>query len=188
MRRARSCKNAAFSKSLNNQSKFKVGWVRDAHGLKGELYIQLFAKQADWLESFKQFWLETKTGLEAFEVARAKPHKDGLIVKSNAIEDRTHAEKLKGAQFFIPNEYLVAKEGESIFLKQIEGFKVVEADQELGIIKSFATNGAQDLLVVQGIEKEMLIPFVEAFVKNIDYDLKTLFVELPEGLLTVGEE
>jgi len=173
---------------LNNQNKFKAGWVRDAHGLKGELYIQLFAKQADWLDSFEQFWLETKTGVESFEVARAKPHKDGLIVKSDAIADRTRAEGLKGAQFYIPSEYLVAEEGVSIFLKQIAGFKVIDGDKELGVIKDFATNTAQDLLVVQGSEKEILIPFVEAFVKTIDFDQRTLFLELPEGLVTVGEE
>lgn len=188
MRRAQSCKSAAFSKSLNNQNKFKAGWVKDAHGLKGELYIQLFAKQADWLDSFEQFWLETKTGVESFEVERAKPHKDGLIVKSGAIADRTRAEGLKGAQFFIPSEYLVANEGESIFLKQIDSFKVIDGDKDLGVIKSFSSNGAQDLLVVESPAGEVLIPFVDAFIKNIDFEKRTIFLELPEGLVTMGEE
>lgn len=188
MRRARSCRSAAFSKSLSNQNKFKAGWVRDAHGLKGELYVQLFAKRADWLESFEQFWLETKSGVESFEVERAKPHKDGLIVKSKSIQDRTQAEALKGAPFFIPDHYLVAKEGDRIFLKQIEGFKAFDGPRDLGVIKNFATNGAQDLLVVQSPEKEILIPFISVFIQQIDYENQTVIFDLPEGLDSVGEE
>lgn len=167
---------------------FKAGWVRDAHGLKGELYIQLFAKKADWLKEFKQYWLETPKGRQVYEVDRAKPHRDGLIVKSKAIVDRTQAEGLKGAAFLIPAEYLAAKEGDTIFLKQIEGFKVVNGERELGAIIGFATNGAQDLLTVKTATKEILIPFVEAFIRQIDFDNRVVIMELPDGLDDAGEK
>ena len=173
---------------MNNQNTFKAGWVRDAHGLKGELYIQLFAKRADWLNSFKEFWLETASGRQSFTVDRAKPHKDGLIVKSKIIIDRTQAEGLKGAAFLIPADYLKANPGETIYLKEIEGFTVQNGNVQIGSIVGFATNGVQDLLTVKTNKKEILIPFVEAFIRQIDFDNRVVFMELPEGLDDAGEE
>jgi 16S rRNA processing protein RimM len=172
---------------LSNPDIFKAGWVRDAHGLKGELYIQLAAKKADWLDSFEEFWLETRDGRKGFSVERAKPHKDGLIVKSDKIQDRTQAEALKGADFLIPTAYLDAAEGETIFLKQIEGFRLRNGENEMGVIVGFASNGAQDLLTVKTATKEILVPFVADFIRQIDFDNRVVIMELPEGLDDEGE-
>jgi 16S rRNA processing protein RimM len=165
---------------------YAVGWVKDAHSLKGELYIQLFAKQADWLSSFKIFWLKPKSAdfsaIVQFEVAKAKAHKDGLIVKSNAIIDRTAAEKLKGFTFLIPESYLEAKPSEGIFLLQIKGFKVFDLDRELGFVSGFSTNNMQDLLIVNNGSREILIPYVDAFIKRVDFDNQRILMELPPGL------
>jgi 16S rRNA processing protein RimM len=167
---------------------FSAGWVKDAHGLKGELYIQLFAKKADWLSSFKEFWLRPKAGgnLEAFPVVHSKPHRDGLIVRTAQIIDRTQAEKYKGFTFLIPNSYLQAQAGDTIFLKQVLGFTVKDGEREVGIIEGFSTNGAQDLLNVKSASKEVLIPFVSAFIKQIDFDNRVVIMELPAGLEDEG--
>lgn len=187
MRPAPSFKNEAFWKLSSNiilpEDSFKAGWVKDAHGLKGELYIQLFAKRADWLDDFEEFWLK-KNGIVHFHVERAKPHKDGLIVKTAELKDRTPVEALRGAEFYIPGGYLEADPEDGIFLKQIDGFEVHDGDRPLGAIVGFGTNGAQDLLRVKHpvSGREVLIPFVEAFLKQIDFDKRIVFMELPEGL------
>ena len=75
-----------------------VGKIKDAHGLKGELYVLLFAKTADWLEDFAEAHLgedghEDGTTLTTFTVLDAKPHKKGLRLKLENFKDRTEAEK-----------------------------------------------------------------------------------------------
>ncbi len=170
---------------MSNSENYKAGWVKDAHGLKGELYVQLFAKKADWLASFKEFTLQKKTGefISTYKVDLAKPHRDGLIVRTSQIKDRTQAETLKGATFLIPNSYLQAKPGEQIYLQQVQGFTVKNGEKIVGTIESFSTNGAQDLLNVKTATGEALIPFVSAFLKQIDFDNRVVIMELPEGLL-----
>lgn len=165
-----------------NSSVLKVGWVKDAHGLKGELYIQLFAKKADWLPSLKEFWLENESGRTQFTVARAQPHRDGLIVKPNETHDRTEAERLKGRAFLIPEGYIQASEGENIFLGQILGFTVFDGEREVGLVEGFSTNGVQDLLNVRNADKMFYVPFVEAFIRQIDYEGRRVVMELPPGL------
>ena len=53
----------------------------------------------------------------------------------------------------------------------------------VGTVLSLSSNGPQDLLVVG--EREFLIPFVEAFILEIDFPNRKIFMDLPEGLLDV---
>lgn len=189
MRPAPSFKNEVFWRSLSSsdsRKRLKVGWVKDAHGLKGELYVQLHAKKADWLSTFREFWLEKDAAFEHFTVTRAQPHRDGLIVKPDNLQDRTQAERLKGRPFFIPEDYLQARPGEDIFLHQILGFQVFDGEREVGRIEAFSTNGAQDLLNVRRGDKEFFVPLVAAFIREIDHEGRRLIMELPPGL--EGEE
>jgi 16S rRNA processing protein RimM len=184
-----------------------VGRVKDAHGLKGEIWVVLFAGLADWLDSLRQtggFLLasdegvsseeDLKTGVSSFSLKAARVHKNGLILQSPDIADRTSAEKLKGKFLIIPDNYLESDEGEEFYLSEVEGFRVFEGEQLLGIVTGFSSNVAQDLLVVSlessarpGVKKgsEIEIPFVEAIVVGVSGEEQKLEVSLPEGLIEV---
>ena len=168
----------------------RVGKMKDAHGIRGELFIVLFASEAYWLKSLKDIRLVKEDGLAApiiFEVKSARAHKNGFIVKTTSIKDRNEAETLKGLLLEIPEEFLVSKPGEAIFLREIFGFKVSTVAQgEIGPIVGFSSNVAQDLLVVETAKGQFEIPYVKPFVKKVDYVAKTILLDLPVGLL--GED
>jgi 16S rRNA processing protein RimM len=168
----------------------RVGKMKDAHGIRGELFVVLFASEAYWLKSLKDLRLVKEDGSaepKIFEVKSARAHKNGLIVKTEGIKDRNEAEALKGLLVEIPEEFLVSKPGEAIFLREILGFNVSTVAQgEIGPIIGFSSNVAQDLLVVKTVKGEFEIPYVKPFVKKVDYKSKTILLDLPLGLL--GEE
>jgi len=179
-----------------NKSSLAVGKVRDAHGLKGELFVVLFAKRADWIDQFQHFDLVRKELIEGkleevrhrFHVKRVKTHKQGLIVNPVEIQDRTAAESFQGAIFEIPTELLVSKEGETIYLREIEGFTVFNGEQEVGPVVGFLSNGPQDLLKVSSATGEALIPLVSEFVQQLDFKNKRLLMNLPEGLIPDSQD
>ena len=170
----------------------RVGKIKDAHGIRGELFVVLFSGEAEWLDDLETLRLVNDNGdadPKNFAVKSARFHKNGFIVKSPDIKDRNMAETLKGRLLEIPESFLVSEPGETLFLREVLGFTVVtEANGEVGKIEAFSSNVAQDLLVVKSKTKNETyeIPFVKAFVKNIDYDAKKIEMELPYGLL--GEE
>ncbi|MBK7892698.1 MAG: hypothetical protein IPJ84_18185 [Bdellovibrionales bacterium] len=114
-----------------------VGRVKDAHGLKGEIWVVLFAGQADWLESLKddgKFWLSRNEDLSddapvEFALKGVRPHKNGLILQTAAIKDRTQAEGYKGHFLAIPETYLESEDGDVPFLDEIEGFQVLKSPE-----------------------------------------------------------
>lgn len=170
-----------------------VGRVKDGHGLKGELFVTLFAGEAGWLPKLKTLRLTPPQGqageAREFAVSSARVHKNGLIVFSPDIRGRNEAESWKGWMLEIPHEFLVSEKGEQIYLIEIENYKVVVSGKgEVGRISGFSSNGVQDLLLVDTVKGEFEVPFVEAFVDDIDYANETVFLTLPEGLLGETDE
>ena len=168
-----------------NQGYIRVGKVKDAHGIKGELFIVLFAGEAAWLGELKEIRLASEDGdTKVFPVKSVRLHKNGLIAKSADIRTRNEAEALIGRLFEIPAELLVSKPGETVFLREVHGFKVVTKQKgEVGTVTGFSSNGAQDLLVIETNWGEFEVPFVEAYVEEIDYEGRVMRLDLPEGLL-----
>lgn len=174
-----------------------IGKVKDAHGLKGELYVMVFADDVSWWPKLKHFGLgeSIRIGQEApanpnlstMTCQLAKPFKKGLIIKPADVGDRTTAESLVGKGFWVPDEFFISKPGETIFLSEIEGFLVKDPEQKtLGQIVGFSSNGPQDLLVLKTATGQAEVPFVEAFLKKIDFEKKSVVMDLPEGLLELG--
>jgi 16S rRNA processing protein RimM len=169
-----------------------VGWVKQAHGIRGELFVQLYAREADWLNHLNDIFLlaPNASALKSWAVEVARPHKEGLIVKLKGCDDRNTSETMRKSGVYIPEDLLVADEGEGIYLKQILGFEVIDpAGVRLGKITGFGTNGVQDLLHVETAKgSEALVPFVEAFIVNIDFDKQQVKMDLPQGLIDLEEE
>lgn len=168
-----------------------VGWIQTAHGIRGEVFVRLYAQKADWLSSLQSFQLLTKNSPSpiGFDVQAARPHKEGLIVTLAGVKDRNRAEELVRSGVYIEDSMLESEAGEPIFLAQILGFQLIDLQGVvLGEIAGFGSNGPQDLLKVQKPSGgEGLVPFVEAFIRNIDFDKRTVAMELPEGLLDLED-
>jgi 16S rRNA processing protein RimM len=175
-----------------------VGRVKDAHGLKGEIFIVLYSGEAAWLKQLKTLRLRPPRDAAMADAAGASPieavvkaarlHKNGLIVLSPDIIGRTAAERLRGFELEIPETFLVSKPGESIYLREILGFGVATPQAgSVGRIVAFSSNGAQDLLIVRTARGDFPIPFVAPLVLGIDYEAKQIEMEIPQGLLGDGE-
>ncbi len=173
-----------------------VAKIRDAHGLKGELFVVPLSKTAEWMEGLDSLQIVLKTQNESGEtqesvtdhqITRSKPHKVGLIVKLVGVEDRNEAERLRGARIRIQEDHLRTNPGENFYLKEIEGFEIQTAKEGvIGKIVAFSSNGPQDLLVVeQSNENKVEIPLVDDFIEEILWEKRIIQMNLPEGILEV---
>ena len=193
MRPAPNFISAVSSRSSNSYPTFenlhRVGFVAAAHGLRGEVFIRLFAETADWLDDVDQLnvLVPGEPAPRALDLTDRRVHKDGLIVTFAELGDRTAAERLKGAQVYIPEHLLVGAPGEAMYLKEVLNFAVHDPSGEvLGTVVEFAHNGAQDLIVLAlPAGGRALVPFVTAFIVEIDFDKRVVRMDLPPGLLSL---
>lgn len=169
-----------------------VGWISRPHGLKGDVFIRLFSKSTDWLESPGKIGVKVfkaKSGAISDSVDRelhllsyrARP--DGIYACLKESTDRDYAEALVSLAVFVETSHLVASDEEAPFLLEYVGANVVSTvGVALGRVTGLASNGAQDILVIQDGEDVYELPLVFPLVRDFDRERKVVTAEIPEGL------
>lgn len=169
----------------------KVGKVKEAHGLKGEVFVLIFSKDASWAQRLKFCGIKNPETQfkKKLNITRSKSHKDGLLILIEGFNNRNQAEEILGSDFYVSAELFISRKGEDIYLEEILNFKVLNGSQEVGEIQGFSSNGVQDILLIhrEGFKNKVEILFVKDFIKQIDFENKILLMELPEGLIEVNE-
>ena len=165
-----------------------VGKIVGAHGIRGELKVELMTDDPHRFQWLDQVFL----GLEDQEpVPRAlagyRLHKGRALLQLEDCRDRTTAQALRGQLVQVPLEDAISLEEDEYFEHQILGLEVwTVAGELLGEVVEIIFTGANDVYVVHGPDldrREILIPVIEDVVLEIDLDEGRLTVELPEGLL-----
>ena len=164
-----------------------VALVRKAHGLDGEVLVELMTGDPD--EVFAEgriFGLpgEDWKGARELTLAAARQHKGGLLLRFREVADRTAAEGLRGRELTVQADELRKLEEDEFFLHDLVGYTVVRADGEpVGEVVTAYETGAQLLLGVADGAREVLVPFGRQLVMDVDRDARRIVIDPPPGLL-----
>ncbi|MFM1993834.1 MAG: ribosome maturation factor RimM [Actinomycetota bacterium] len=105
------------------------------------------------------------------------------VVFFEGIEDRTVAESLIKAILLVEQQTSqLPVEPDAWYDHQLVGLKVIRDGQQIGEVVRVDHLPAQDLLAIQTDDKEVLLPFVRAFVPKVDVDSSTIEITPPGGL------
>ncbi|MBC7500983.1 MAG: ribosome maturation factor RimM [Herminiimonas sp.] len=161
-----------------------VGYVSGAYGLNGWVRIKPYSNDADALLHAKTWWLD-KPDLHDVDMMQAKMHSGDVVAKLMGVAGREGAEALKGAAVKIPRSHFPALSGDEFYWVDLIGLAVENLQGELlGQVADMMDNGAHPILRVaaanaadDGKAQEILIPFVDRFVKTVDQAAKKITVD-----------
>ena len=158
-----------------------MGKVTNVHGLMGEVKVQPWADSPEFLCQFKTLYVD-----EAhfpMTVQRARVHKNMVIIKFEGPTDVPSALSLRNAILYIDRSDVDLPEG-SFFLADIYGLEVRDAasGEVLGEIADVLTLPANNVYVVRGGARELMIPAVPQFIAETNVEGGYLRVNLMEGL------
>lgn len=159
-----------------------VGRVGRAHGIKGEVAVSLLTDEPD-----RRFALGAvvASARGPLVVASARWHGTRFIVRFADASDRSAAEALRGLELrlAVPATETPADPDE-FYDHQLVGLTIVSpSGAELGVIAQVLHLPAQDVLVVdRGDAREVLVPFVEAIVTDVDLAARRAVVRDEAGL------
>jgi 16S rRNA processing protein RimM len=163
-----------------------VGLIATAHGIRGELAVQPLTDDPGRLADGATVLLEAP-GVPASprRILGARRHKDRLLILLEGVPDRTAAEALRGGRLCVSEADLPALPPGRVWLHELPGMAVVTEEGEgLGTVHEvLETGGDRQVLVVRGPRGEVLLPFIEQFVRSIDRGERRITVRLLEGLL-----
>lgn len=161
-----------------------LGEVVATHGLEGWLKLNPFNPETTLLSSVTEVHLE-KNGLRSEHVLEAsRPHKNQLLVKFRAVNDISEAEKWTGSVLSVAETALPNLASGEYYHYQAIGLEVFDLRGErIGVVTRTWATPAGELYVVQGQDKEYLIPAVKEIIEKVDFAAKRIIIDPPAGLL-----
>jgi len=162
-----------------------MGHVMGPFGILGWVKINPYTEYIDGLLDYPTWWLSSDNHQwRKMEVVAG--HINGKVLNAKLKEciDRTQAAQLKGMQIAIPRDQLPNLPANGVsgyYWSDLIGTEVINlANEKLGTTIGFFETGANDVLRVQHKDKkkqEILIPYIEQVVINVDLKLSRIIVD-----------
>jgi 16S rRNA processing protein RimM len=155
-----------------------MGKIVAAHGIKGWVKIQTYTEYLDSLLDYDTWYIGKEEAWRPLEVLEAEVHSKVLVARLEGVADRTAAERYKGQLVAVPRSELPEEEEGEYYWSDLIGLKVLNlAGEELGTVETLLETGANDVLVVKGGSGELLIPFIEDVIGEVDLAKQTIRVD-----------
>jgi len=160
----------------------EIGYISKTHGLKGHVILRLNELINIDEEGIKSIFLDINGSQVPYFVEECRPNNTGYIVKLETIDTVDTSKKLIGKKAFALSDFILEND-ES--LKEFIGYAII--DSKLGNIGNIAdVDEKTDNAIIKVIHPsgvEIILPFNDDFIIEIDDDLKTIEFNAPEGLI-----
>jgi len=119
-------------------------------------------------------------------------HKGSIVLHFAGVDSISAAEELSGLIVAIPSSERASLAEDEVYIADLIGSELIDlagpAPVSLGrILDVDRTAGPVALLVVEGANGEILIPFAKSFLRSIDLEHKRVEMSLPSGLAGINE-
>jgi 16S rRNA processing protein RimM len=171
----------------------EVGRILDAWGIKGWFKVLPHSASPEALFSSRRWYLQPPekpgpkaaqafTGTVLLKIREAKEHSDAIVASAQEVDDRNAAEALRGARIFVPRSSFPTAAADEFYWVDLIGLAVVNREGvALGTVKDLMSTGPQTVLVLayehEGKPAERMIPFVAAYVDQVDLPGKSITVD-----------
>ena len=163
-----------------------IGKLVATFGFQGDMVLKHHLGKKTGLKGLETLFIEDKKDeFLPYFIKSVKPKSEyELYIKIDGIDSKEAAQKLVQKQVWLTEEEFHKHAGKSAPISLL-GFHMVQDDEDLGEILEVIEQPHQLLCRIDWKGKEALIPVHEETLVRIDKKKKTVFVQLPEGLLDV---
>ena len=107
-----------------------------------------------------------------------------LIINFVEINNIEQAKEINGFQIKIRRDLLPEKNENEFYIKDLLGIDVYENDEKIGEVLDVMETAAHEILIIKDTisKEEIMIPFIEQFVEEIDFKNNRINVKLIEGM------
>ena len=167
----------------------QVARIGKPHGIRGEVTVQVLTDApGDRFVPGTEFVVEPASA-GPLTVNSARWNKDILLLGFDEIGTRNEAETLRGAKLFIETEELDEDDDEGWYEHELVGLEARIGSSVVGKVTALNTMPVQDLLMVITPEgKEILVPFVEQIVPEVNVEEGFIRLTPPDGLFELNAE
>lgn len=163
----------------------RIGRIIGIHGLKGALRFRPDNPDSETINKDSNVALEIDGEWRDYKVVRIADGGKGVRrLELEGISDANAAEALKGVIVSVAEADLAPPAPNEFYFSQVIGCEVVLDDGSvLGTIEEVFATGANDVWIVRGGGREVLVPVIADVVKAIDLAARRMTITAVPGLL-----
>jgi 16S rRNA processing protein RimM len=160
-----------------------LGTVTRSHGLKGFFKVNIYSAGIPPIEKDEPVFIQLQGGPVPFfvEECSAASH-DVWMMKLEEIDSLEAANKFIGEEMLIEEANFVGIKTEAT--NELVGFQVEDFEKgDIGVVTGILETAQHPVIEIEKDDNLILVPWVDAIVKEIDIDARTIKIEAPDGLI-----
>ncbi len=181
---------------------FQVGVITQTHGLKGEVKVFPTTDDPSRFSELKEVllfppedrWQEAAAGrragqetaeapLKALTIERARYFKQFVILKFKGLDRIEDVERLTRSRLCVTRENASPLGENEYYIADLLDMEARDEEGKvLGVISDVLSTGANDVYVVKGPDREILIPAIRDCILKVDTEGRRMVVRLLKGL------
>ena len=169
---------------INKEDVFQIGRLGKAHGVKGEITMQVDDDVFDRVDA-EYLVLEIDGILVPFFMEEYRFRSDTVaLVKFSDIDTQQRAQELTGCDVYFPRA-LADDDDEALSFSMLVGFDLINAatNQFVGRIDSIDDSTVNVLFC---LDNGLLLPANDDLLERIDVKQRQIVMNIPEGLLDLN--
>ncbi|MBI5402553.1 MAG: 16S rRNA processing protein RimM [Ignavibacteriae bacterium] len=181
---------------MQKEKYISIGKITKAIGLKGYVKVLVLTdfperysdlgKARLYSEKEDRLLTNSHTGKDEFIVNDVIFERDFVKIQFRDFEDINLTGSLIGCIIVIDESERKELEDGRYYFYEMVGMDIINEGKKIGRLETIENYGAQDLLKIRLDEnnKEVLIPFIEDFIKNVDTKERKVYIEVIDGMLS----
>lgn len=171
---------------ITKDSVFKIGKLQKSHGIKGDIIVMY--DQSEYADIDVDFYfLDIDAIYVPFMIEEVNFMTDTRgRVKFEDIDTQEEASKYSNIDVYILKSEMPETnvDDNASSWNWFVGYKIIDQNKNnLGEVIDIDDATMNTLFILERDGEEYLIPATEDFITNIDEESKTIYLELPEGLI-----
>lgn len=171
---------------ITKESVYKIGKLQKSHGIKGEIVL-LYDKPEYTDIDVDFYFMDIESIFVPFMIEEINFMTDTRgKVKFEDIDSQEEASKYSNIDIYILKSEMpeIDEDDKPFDWDWFVGYTIIDHNNNnIGKIVDIDNSTINILFVVEKDGEENLIPATEDFITSIDEETKTIYLELPEGLI-----
>ncbi len=161
-----------------------LGEIVTTHGLAGWLKLNPYNPEMTSLAAGVEVILDKGGERSTHDLEAISPHKNQFLIKLRDLQNIDEAALYVGATLSVSENSLPALAPSEYYPYRVIGFEVLDRKGDaIGKIISLMITPGGALYIVQGENKEHLIPAVKEIIEQVDFTAARVIINPPDGLL-----
>ena len=162
----------------------RVGVVTATHGLRGEVKVFPVTEDPGRFEPLRAVKCVGKAGEQMLEIANVRYFKQYVLLSFRGMDRIEDVEGLVKAELYVDRAHALPLSENENYVCDLIGLRVVtDEGEELGTLDDVMETGANDVYVVNGGGREILLPAIRECILKVDLEAGEMLVHLLPGLL-----